>query len=66
MREEADYRAVGEEPVAVGLGACDVAVFVQVVFDAEVGGALGGGGAAGEDGEEGGPGVVGEVVGGGC
>lgn len=59
VRQEADDGAVGEEPVAVGLGSRDVAVFVQGVFDAEVGGAFGGGCAAGEDGEEGGPGVVG-------
>lgn len=59
VAEEADYGAVGEEPVAVGFGAGDVAVFVEGVFGAEVGCALGGGCAAGEDGEEGGPGVVG-------
>ena len=64
VRQEADDGAVGEEPVAVGLGARDVPVFVEGVFDAEVGGAFRGGCAAGEDGEEGGPGVVGQVVGG--
>lgn len=63
--EEAHDGTVREEPFFVGVGAGDVAVFVYEVFGAEVGGALGRGGAAGEDGEEGGPGVVGCVVGGG-
>jgi hypothetical protein len=63
--EEAHDRRVVEEPFLVVVAALAVDFFVQVVFCAEVGFALPGAGAAGEDGEEGGPGVVGCVVGGG-
>lgn len=62
MFEEADYGRVVEEPGLVFVAAFAVCGFVEVVFCAEVGCSLGWGGAAGEDGEEGGPGVVGCVV----
>lgn len=65
MFEEAHDGGVVEEPFFVVVAALAVYLFVEVVFCAEVGFALPLAGAAGEDGEEGGPGVVGCVVGGG-
>ena len=65
MFEEAHDWGVVEEPFFVVVAALAVYLFVEVVFCAEVGFALPLAGAAGEDGEEGGPGVVGCVVGGG-
>ena len=64
--EEAHDGRVVEEPFLVVVAALTVDLLVQVVFCAEVGFTLALAGAAGQDGEEGGPGVIGRVVGGGC
>lgn len=61
MLHEADDGGVLEEPGFVVVAALAVALFVEGVAGAEVGSALVGGGGAGEDGEEVGPGVEGLV-----
>ena len=61
MFHEADDGGVLEEPGFVVIAALAVALFVEGVAGAEVGGALVWGGGAGQDGEEVGPGVEGLV-----
>jgi len=63
--EEADDGGVLEEPGEAGGAARAVAGFVEDGFGVDVARGGGVGGGADEDGEEGGPGVPGGVVGGG-